>query len=130
MFLIAGEIYETLGKLEKDPASFLDRTFMLSIFDEWKAKIKDVNKWWEYSYVGGRKTNTVGNTKRGSRVFAMEHDLKLIFNESSDPSTIETTDVTITLGLKAVVHFMEEMISKKPGKATWKFMSVADEPML
>ena len=60
-------------------------------------------------------------------MFAMGEVLKLIFN-SYDPAIIETYQETQTMGLKAIVRFMEEMTSKKTGKATHQFMSCLDGP--
>ena len=84
-------------------------------------------EWTTYTYVDGRKTNTVNSTKQDEQVFAMGEVLKLICN-SDDPAILETDEGTQTMGLKAVVRFMEEMTSKKTGKATHRFMSCLDGP--
>ena len=125
MCQIADKIYETLSVLEKEPAKFLNQDFMINIFRDWR-NISEFDDWWKFIYVDGRKTNTVGNASKNTRVFAMGSVLKMLFGGSNDAAIVETTDDTQTLGLKAVCRLMEEMISKKSGKNTRHFMLVAD----
>ena len=84
----------------------------------------DAKEWESYTYVDGRKRNKVGETDKASKVFPMEVVLKTIF-EPQDEAIIETNDDTETLGLNAVVRFMEEMVSTANGKVTRHFMSVS-----
>ena len=67
------------------------------------------------------------DTLKDEIVFAMGEVLKLSFN-SDNTVIIETDEDTQTMGLKAVVRFMERTTSKKTGKATHQFMSCLDGP--
>ena len=87
---------------------------MMAIFDKWTKGNPQAEEWTTYTYVDGRKTNTFNSTKKDEIVFAMGEVLKLIFN-SDDPDIIETDEDIQTMGLKAVVRFMEEITSKKKG---------------
>eukprot|EP00957_Ditylum_brightwellii_P201209 15324566-Ditylum_brightwellii.AAC.2 len=104
---IADEIYRALEKLEKDPAKFVDQEFMLSIFDHWNDIVPEVKDWWGYIYVDGKSPT----------------------RNNKYPTMIATHKETLQLGLKAVVHFMEEMLSKKQGKGTRQFMSAVKGAM-
>ena len=124
---IADGIYDALVELKKHPEKFLDQQYMMSIFDKWKTGNAQVEEWHAYTFIDRRKTNTVGNTTKQTRVFTMDEVLKTIFT-SNDPAIIEINKDSQTTGLKAVVRFMEEMLSQKPGKATHKFMLCIDGP--
>ena len=122
---VADGIYDALVEIEKHPEKFLDQNFMMSIFNKWMTGNAMAEEWRTHTFVDGEKTNTVGNTARDGRVFAMREVLTLIF-QSDDPEINETNEDTQIMGLKAVVRFMEEMLSKKQGKATHQFMPCID----
>mmetsp|Transcript_13539 Transcript_13539/g.24454 ORF Transcript_13539/g.24454 Transcript_13539/m.24454 type:complete len:181 (-) Transcript_13539:983-1525(-) len=96
MALVADTIDNAMTELIKDPSKFLDRQFMMKIFDDYKY-LKPFDEWWEYSFVDGHKTNLVGNTKKIDRVFAMKYLLDAVF-ESEDPAIKETDGDVIKLG--------------------------------
>ena len=122
---IADGIHGALKELENNKAKFLDPDFMLGIFDKWKVGNKKVEDWYRITYTDGKKSNVVGSTAKSERVFAMDQVIKVVFN-SEDPAMIETDEDTLTLGLMAVVRFMEELVSTKTGKKTHQFMSCLD----
>ena len=82
---IADDIYWSLVELEKQPDKFLDKTFMMSIFDKGKVGNLLAKEWHTYTYVYGRKSNTVGSTTKEIGVFAMDEILTMIF-ESQNPA--------------------------------------------
>ena len=61
---IADGIYKALVKLENHPEKFLDQNFMMAIFDKWTKGNHQAEEWNTYTYVDGRKPNTVNSTKK------------------------------------------------------------------
>ena len=68
MALVADTIDNALTELIKEPTKFLDRQFMMKIFDEFKY-LEPFNEWWDHALVSGRETNSVGKTKVLDRFF-------------------------------------------------------------
>jgi len=135
MALVADTIDNAMTELIKDPSKFLDRQFMMKIFDDYKY-LKPFDEWWEYSFVDGHKTNLVGNTKKIDRVFAMKYLLDAVF-ESEDPAIKETDGDVIKLAEQSVITFKSDMhdktkataarLTEGSGKFSWGNISDAEK---
>ena len=115
MNLVADAIDNAMLEIQKDSTKFVDETFMMGIFDAFK-HLQPFDEWWEYTFVCGRKSNTVGNTKKEGRMFVMEHLLKDAFRPEQDCNK-ETEEVVKNLGFEAAVTMHADMHDKTKATA-------------
>ena len=115
-------IYDVIIALIKDPTEFMDRNFIMSIFDRWLNKspaqsgkfecsyIPKFTDWWVWMYVQGRKTRYIENNN--TKVFVVEEVSQLCF-DPEDEAIKETTDVVYTFASKGNCQWSNKIICVK-----------------